>query len=93
MAQTHKIGKGNTTIKTVNGETIITFHWTEVVKFNDKTITLNSNGWKTNTTKNRMNQTSNQFDLGFIVTQKDFSWYVTFKGETVDFRDGMILKR
>jgi len=93
MAQQWKIGKGNTTIKTVNGKTSITYHSTAVVTFDQNSIVLDSDGWFTQTTKNRMNQTSNQFDLGFNVFQKNYAWYVSHNGGTVEFRNGMRLER
>ena len=40
-----------------------------------------------------MNQTSNQFDLGFKVYQKNFDWFGDYKGKTYDFNDDMTLLR
>jgi hypothetical protein len=56
-------------------------------------VTLKTGGWKSRTTKVRMNQFSNNFCGGvFSVYQKDYSWYVSingknipFEGDTVDF--------
>lgn len=93
MAQQDRLGKRNTTIITENGKTFVRYHWTDVIGFDSKEIVLDSNGWKTATTKMRMNQASNQFGLGFTVTQKDFEWFVEFKGKTIAFKDGMTLKR
>lgn len=73
--------------------TAIYYHSTAVVQFTFDEIILNSGGWKTATTKARMNQASNQFGLGYSVYQKDFSWYVNFNGKTLDFSDNMVLKR
>ena len=91
MAQTHTIGKGNTTVQTVNGFTVVTYHSTAVVIFDDKTITLDTGGWFSKTTKSRMTQASNQFDLGFRVYAKGGTWFVDFKGTTVEF-DGNVVK-
>ena len=55
-------------------------------------ITLNSGGYKSVTTKRKMNQASRQFNLGYSVFQKNFIWYVTYDGETMKFYDGMILE-
>jgi hypothetical protein len=93
MSHMDKIGKGNTTVSTTYGITSVLFHSTCVVVFSDKFIRLNSGGWRTNTTKVRMNQASNQFDLGFYVYQKKNIWYVDSKGETLEFSDNMILFR
>jgi hypothetical protein len=94
MAQQHRLGKGNTTVSAdANGLMVVTFHSTQVVKFNDKIIVLNSGGYHTATTKTRINQASSQFNLEYSVSQRDYSWYVTFKGKEIDFTDNMTLKR
>ena len=90
MAQQYTLGKTSTTVATNEGITRITYHRTVVVAFDGNKITLDSGGWYTNTTKTRMNQASNQFELGFSVYQKDHIWFVKRPdGETVQFVDGM----
>jgi hypothetical protein len=93
MAQTSKVGKTATTITygKAEGDITVKYHSTEVVKVEGGVITLNSGGWRTNTTKNRMNQASNQFDLGFTVSQESFNWYITHKGQSFNFLDGIKL--
>ena len=67
---------------------------TEIVRWTNKTITLRSGGWETNTTKNKMNQSANQFVLQFGVYQKNYKWFVdTPTGQTVPFVDGMTIAR
>ena len=92
MAQLSQVGRGATTIHTTKeGQTQVIYHSTPVVSFNRKLIILNHGGWMTSTTKNRMNQASNQFGLGYRVFQKAFDWYVGFNGETIPF-DGRTLE-
>lgn len=93
MAQENIIGERATNVYQENGRTIVRYHATEVVRFDNETIILDSGGWKTQTTKNRMNQTSGQFNLGFRVVQKSFAWYVNFKGEIIEFTDNLELRR
>jgi len=93
MAQTRQVGKTATTIAHDGKHNVLTYHSTQVVKWNEKEIVLNSGGWKTATTKLRMDQCSNQFNLGYQVSQKDFSWFVIFKGKEIAFVDGIVLKR
>lgn len=93
MSQQHRIGSHATSIYTENGFTSVRYHSTEIVKFNDSKIILNSGGWRTYTTKTRMNQVANTFGLDFGVSQNDFEWYVAFKGESLPFFDGMELTR
>jgi hypothetical protein len=93
MAQTYKVSGVATSIRTEEGTTHVRYHATDVVSFNADVIVLRSGGWHTNTTKNRMMQASHQFGLGFSVWQKDFAWYVDYRGHTRDFTDGMVLRR
>ena len=64
---------------------VCTYHSTDVVKWNDKHIRLYTGGWKTVTTKTRMNQVSNQFGLGYSVYQRKGKWYVDYNGVTQQF--------
>lgn len=93
MAQQHKIGKHATTVATSDGFTRVTYHQTAVVRFNGAKIILNSEGWQTVTTKTRMNQASSAFDLRYHVYQRNFEWFVNFKGKELEFVDNMVLDR
>jgi hypothetical protein len=96
MSQTQTLGKVATSVQHEGILTIVRYHATDVVKFSDAHITLNSGGWRTNTTKLRMNQASNQFGLGFTVYQRMGQWFVRFNmrsGTVIPFEDGMILQR
>ncbi|GAG03802.1 unnamed protein product, partial [marine sediment metagenome] len=75
------------------GQVNVRYWETDVVSFNDRLIVLESGGYRTNTTKKRMNPVSDQYGLRYLVFQKNFDWFVDFGGETVDFEDGMILDR
>ena len=82
-----------TTTVVDGGTTYITYHETHVVKFTDKTITLNSGGFWSQTTKRRMNQAANEHNLGFEVLQKNGDWIIKrgdleipFEYEEVRFR-------
>lgn len=92
MAQTQKLGRTATTTATVDGVTRVTYHDTVVVEFTDKYIELRTGGWKTVTTKARMNQASNQYNLGYSVSQSDFQWYVNFKGKAFEFPDNGVCR-
>lgn len=85
MARQNRVGKLHTTITTEFGMVRVTYHSTIVVSFNPEMIILNTGGYFTATTKTRMNQASNQFDLGFKVFQRAGQWYATFKGEEHKF--------
>jgi hypothetical protein len=92
MGQMQRVGVAATIITTdETGLTIVTYHQTQVVRFNPTVIVLDTGGWFTATTKARMNQVSNQFRLGYQVYQKDFQWYVNYGGKAYTF-NGNVLK-
>lgn len=65
MAQTAEVRGVATSVYEDQGDICIRYHATEVVRFNGKRIILNGGGWRTNTTKTRMNQAANQYGLGY----------------------------
>lgn len=88
------------------GMYVCVYHKTPVVKWNDKWIILNSGGFRTVTTKRRMNEVSEIYDLGFDVSQSNFEWWLTLsenllahtsnklsKGGTLPFEDGVKIRR
>ena len=91
MAQQSKIGTHATTISRTDGKTVVTYHSTPVVTVDaDGTVTLNSGGWRSHTTKTRMNQAARSLDLGYHVFQRDFQWFVRRAGcGPVRYDDGM----
>ncbi len=94
MPQMYKLSNYATTVADHDGKTCVTYHSTCIVEWTNKTITLRSGGWETVTTKRKMNQAANQFNLGFQVFQKSYEWFVTTRdGQTRPFIDGMALSR
>ncbi len=97
MARNDKVGTHKTAIYQSDGYTVAQSHDTQIVRFNDDEIILNSGGWQTVTTKRRMNQVSDVFHLGFRVSQRQGEWFVDYFaneiGDTYSFNDGMILER
>ena len=96
MSRSNQVGSHKTSIFTDEfGYTNIVYHSTQVVRFNDKEIILNTGGFKTSTTKTRMNQASMQFRLGFRVYQRKYEWYIAYMGETYEYDTSkrMVLNR
>ena len=68
-----------------NVDVVITLHRTQIVTIHaDNTHTLNSGGWRTSTTKDRINKFSPA-----RLYQHKHEWYVMVEGKTVDFYDNM----
>lgn len=95
MATQQKIGSHCTTVRQTAGVLSVVYHATEVVRAAADRITLDSGGYRTATTKTRMNQASNQYDLCFSVFQRGGTWFVRYKAEAVArlFVDGMEIAR
>lgn len=102
MPRMNKLSAYRTTVApAADGGTVITYVSTPIVHIHpDKSVTLNSGGYRTVTTKRKMNQAARQFDLGYGVFQRDFDWFVSrwsnehgkWGGE-VPFVDGMTLRQ
>jgi|GEM_PF-1401097 len=91
LAQQQRVRGVKTDVVQRGGETIVTYRGTPVVVFDDTKIELNTGGWKSATTKTRMNQASNEYGLGYNVIQKAGQWYVKMaNGETIPFEGDSI---
>ena len=94
MGQMTKVRGRATKIEKDENTTRVIYHDTCVVKFDDKKVRLDSGGWKTVTTKARMNQASYEFKLGYRVFQKNWEWFVELpNGKIVSFIDDMEFDR
>lgn len=72
-----------TTVRRLSSGMIVgTYHNTSVAEVMGNSVRLNTGGYRTNTTKVRMNQFANQFCGGaFYVYQKNFEWFVKIEGK------------
>ena len=76
--------ENNTYLKRIDENTIgVLLHDTFVVKFTPKTIELNSGGWRTPTTKDRINKYGSCY-----VSQRNSIWYMD---DNSIFYDGMLV--
>lgn len=85
--------KKATSLYSENDFMIVQLYNTKIIKWNDSEIVLNSGGWRTNTTKARINQASWENNLGISVSQVDSNWYVYRGSEVIPFSDGMTISR
>lgn len=80
---------GNNTYAEIlhDGSVGILLHSTYVVKIHaDNTYTLQTGGWQTSTTKDRINQYS-----PVRVYQRKYEWFVTIHGKEYPFMEGMVV--
>ena len=95
-------GKAATTVIDLSDKTglktAVRYHDTNVVEFTPNSVTLNSGGWRTPTTKRRMNEVSDHYGLNFHVYQEDHEWWVVLHtaqhvSKTMPFSEGMKFPR
>ncbi len=80
----------NTYLNRRDDKTIaVTLHSTDVVTAHeDGTLTLNSGGWRTITTKDRINA---WLPRGYILCQHDGGWFIRTPQETYEYEDLMTI--
>ena len=85
--------QGNVRVSHVDNKINVVLHQTRVLTIDrvNNVFTLNSGGWRTNTTKVAINNGLSQWASQLKVFQKDFSWFVTNGVKTVEFFDGMTI--
>ena len=68
---------GNTQVVTNMGVSTVYLHGNKIALIDDTSMTIFDGGWKSNTTKSRLNALCDEFCIeGEGVFQKDFKWYV-----------------
>lgn len=94
MARMDKLSTYRTNIMATADRLAVVYASTLIVDKVGDSITLDSGGWQTVTTKRKMNQASRQFALGYSVYQRNYKWFVDLpNGATVPFEDGMSFNR
>jgi len=79
-----KVGNNTYAYILLDGSVAIELHGTKVVVIHpDDSVTLNSGGWQTSTTKDRINKYS-----PVKVYQKKYQWFLS---DGTPFQDGMIV--
>lgn len=78
----------NLNVTNLGGKTIAQLYNTVIFQESNNIVTLNSGGFKTNHTKNCMNDLLPE---GFKVFQKNYVWYIKTPAKTVEFEDNIHL--
>ena len=86
--------KGHTCVyEDEKGYTIVVLYNTQIAKFNSSEIILNSGGYLTDTTKNRMNQCFFENNIPISIYQRKGQWYINSPKGIIEFSNHMILDR
>ena len=93
MSRYNKLSRYMTKVTRANdGGMTVTYHSTPIVHVDPEgVITLNSGGWRSVTTKRKMNQAANEFGLAYSVYQRKGEWFVDHGHGEIPFVDGMVL--
>ena len=83
--------KDNTQVVNIRGNAFVYLHGNHIATVSDDSLQLFDGGWRSNTTKSRLNALCSEFAYGCGVFQKNWEWFVGKYNQTVDFVDGMII--
>ena len=84
-----------TTITTgPDGAVSVRYHYTDMATLHsDGSVTLRTGGWRTVTTKRRINQAFRYFGIAARVYQHRHEWYVATSGTVaIEFEDGIRIR-
>tara|TARA_B100000900_G_C20592156_1_gene722007 strand:+ start:1090 stop:1380 length:291 start_codon:yes stop_codon:yes gene_type:complete len=82
--------KSNTMVRHEDGYAFVYLHGNHIgTVADDGALTLFDGGWRSNTTKSRLNALCDEFARGCGVFQKNWEWFVSTRGGTQDFDSGV----
>jgi hypothetical protein len=70
----------------------VMLHGHHIATIGDTFIELYTCGYKTQTTKARLNAILQEHGNGDYIFQKNYEWFINTNGQTIPFTEGMILK-
>ena len=84
-----KIANNTYELITTTGQRKIRIHNTDILTFDSDKVILNSGGYQTKTTKDRLNK---YLPDNIRIYQKDYQWYILKDNEKIDFADNIEIK-
>ena len=91
ITQEKDFTRDNTHVVTKDGVSFVFLHGNNIAQIGDTFIRLFDGGWRTNTTKSRLNAILAVHGTGERVFQKNWQWFVSTANGDIEFEDGMIL--
>ena len=83
--------KDNTEVVNINGNAFVYLHGNHIATVFNDSMQIFDGGWRSNTTKSRLNALCYEFAYGCGVFQKNFEWFISTACGTVDFDSGYFL--
>ena len=72
-------------------QTTVRYHNTDILTFNSDEIIIRTGGWKTPSTKDKINLAAGKYGLGFYIRQKNFEWYVVIRNNEYIMKDDIFI--
>ena len=83
--------KDNTEVVNIRGNAFVYLHGNHIATVSNDSMQLFDGGWRSNTTKSRLNALCYEFAYGCGVFQKQFEWFISSRAGTADFDSGVTL--
>ena len=83
--------KDNTQVVNIEGVSFVYLYSNLIAMVGDTWLELFDGGWKTNTTKARLNSILQEHGTGERVYQKNYEWFISTKDGEVPFGNGIKL--
>jgi len=80
--------KDNTEVINIKGTAFVYLHGNHIATVDGNSLQIFDGGWRSNTTKSRLNALCDEFAYGCGVFQKNFEWFISTACGTVDFDSG-----
>ena len=84
--------KDNTEVVNIRGNAFVYLHGNHIATVFSDSMQIFDGGWRSNTTKSRLNALCYEFAYGCGVFQKNFEWFISSRAGTVDFDSGYVLQ-
>ena len=92
VPEVQKMIDNNTAYYTANNSEIIRLHNTDIFIKNGDNIIMHTGGWKTRTTKDRLNKALDRFHIPYQIYSEKGVWILRSSDNEITFYDGMKLK-
>jgi hypothetical protein len=83
--------KDNTEVVNIEGVSFVYLYSNLIAMVGDTWLEIMDGGYKSNTTKSRLNAILSEHGAGEYVYQKNFNWFVSTKDGEVEFGNGIKL--
>lgn len=81
----------NTTVYNEDGVSVVRLHGNKIAEVGDTWLKLYDGGYRSNTTKSRLNAILSAHGNGERVYQKNYTWFISLNNEEKEFESGILL--